>query len=115
MTLYKLKKNVHFKRVYTSGTSLANKYLVLYCLPNGLEHNRVGFSISKKVGKAVVRNRIRRLLSEIYRLNINRIKNGWDFVIIVRPRFVDEINYCELEKAMMRLLNKNGLINEEMK
>jgi ribonuclease P protein component len=99
-----LKKNRDFKRVYSRGKSYATYNLVLYFLPNGLEKNRVGFSISKKIGKAVVRNKIRRRLKEIIRLE-NNLKEGYDLVFIARKPVV-ELDYRGLEKNVKRLLKK---------
>ena len=63
-----LKKNRDFQNVYKKGTSFANRYLVMYVMDNGLEMNRVGISVSKKVGNSVVRHRVKRLIKEAYRL-----------------------------------------------
>ena len=80
-----LKKNYEFRTVYRKGKSLANKYLVVYRYKNNLPENRLGISVSKKVGNSVVRSRVTRLIRESYRLNEEFIdKEGWDFVVIAR-------------------------------
>ena len=79
-----LKKNSDFQLVYKKGTSFANRYLVMYVRENQLNRNRVGISVSKKVGNSVVRHHLTRLIRESYRLNEERFKNGYDIVVIVR-------------------------------
>ena len=73
-----LKKNRDFQLVYKSGTSKANRYLVMYVRENQLEKNRVGISVSKKVGNSVVRHHLARLIRESYRLNEEKFKCGYD-------------------------------------
>ena len=77
-----LKKNSDFRRLYSKGKSAVTPFMVVYCRRNGLDHNRVGYTVSTKLGHAVVRNRVRRRLREIYRLNSHQLKTGWDIVII---------------------------------
>lgn len=72
-----LKKNRDFKTVYGNGKSRANKYLVMYVMKNGTEKNRIGISVSKKVGNSVVRHHLTRLIREIYRLNEHHLKRDW--------------------------------------
>ena len=79
-----LKKNKDFQNVYRNGKSYADKYLVMYVLENGLESNRIGISVSKKVGNSVVRHHLTRLLRESYRLHEEMFHSGWDIVVIVR-------------------------------
>ncbi|MDI3548524.1 MAG: ribonuclease protein component [Halanaerobiales bacterium] len=102
-----LKKNRDFKRVYSRGRSCANHNLVLYYFPNNLDKNRVGFSISKKIGKAVVRNKLRRRLREIIRLK-NNLKEGYDLIFIARKPVV-KLDYHDLEKNVINLLKKAGI------
>lgn len=114
LALEKIKKNSDFKKVYQYGKSVANRYLVLYFLKNDLNEKRIGFSISKKVGNAVRRNKVRRLLHEVCRINSNYIEEGWDIVIIVRPKFAEEVNYYIAEAYLKKLLKKSGLYKEEV-
>lgn len=104
-----LKKNFQFKIVYTKGNSIANRLLVMYRLKNGKDINRLGISVSRKVGNSVVRNRITRLIRESYRLHEENIKLGWDIVIIARIPS-KESDYHEISKALVHLLKKAGLL-----
>ncbi len=108
-----LTKNKEFREVYGKGKSIPERLIVLYYKPNDLGFNRFGFSVGKKVGKAVVRNRIKRMLREICRLNLENVKKGYDYVIIARPRIVKE-NYFTIEKSFFKLLKKAGLAGNEM-
>ena len=81
-----LKKNQDFQKVYRKGTSQANRYLVMYVLKNGHMENRLGISVSKKVGNSVVRHRITRLIRESYRLNETLFERGLDIVVVARTR-----------------------------
>lgn len=108
MIFSSLKKNESFRQVYNRGKSMANRQLVLYHLPNNMEENRVGFSISKKYGKAVERNKLRRRLKEILR-KCEMDKAGYDFVFIARLG-ARELDYHALEKSVNHLFRKSGLI-----
>ena len=92
-----LKLNHIFRRLYRKGKSAAGKYLVIYCRKNGSDENRIGLTVSAKLGHAVVRNRLRRRLREIYRLHESRFQPGWDIVVVARSRAVDA-PYQKLEK-----------------
>lgn len=107
-----LKLNHVFRRLYRKGMSCANRYLVLYCRRNGTEENRVGLTVSAKLGHAVLRNRVRRRLREIYRLHEQEFLRGWDLVVVVRARGIDA-SYRELEKAYLSLARKLELLREE--
>lgn len=100
-----LKASRDFKRVYRNGCSLANRTLVLYLLPNRESSMRFGFSISKKLGKAVVRNCIRRRLKEICRLNQKWFPADHDLIIIARHNAVDK-DYHYLSEHLFRLAQK---------
>ena len=95
-------KNRDFQTVYKRGRSYANKYLIMYVLENKEEENRLGISVSKKVGNSVVRHRITRLIRESYRLNRNYFKSGYDIIIIARAT-VKEKKYKEIESALLHL------------
>ena len=104
-----LRKDSDFRKVYRHGKSVANRFLVMYTLPNKSENNRVGISVSKKVGKANIRNKARRRIKESYRLNIDgNIKVGYDIVFIARVAIKDA-DYVEIEKAMNHLIRKGNL------
>ena len=106
-----LKLNHIFRRLYaTSGH--ANGYLVLYAKKNRLGVNRVGITVSKKLGKAHVRNRIRRRLREVYRLNESRFTPGWDIVVVARSRSL-EAKFEKLTDAYLSLAAKAGFLKED--
>ena len=106
-----LKLNHIFQRLYhTQG--LANGYLVLYARKNRTEQNRVGVTVSKKLGKAVVRNRIRRRLREVYRLNEDRFLPGWDIVVVARSRCI-QADFGKLTNAYLSLAEKAGILRQE--
>ena len=107
-----LKLNHVFRRLYHKGRSAAGKYLVIYCRKNGSQENRVGLTVSAKLGHAVVRNRIRRRLREIYRLHESQFQPGWDIVVVARGRAVDA-PYRKLESAYLSLADKLGLLIRE--
>ena len=103
-----LKLNHIFRRLYhTSGH--ADGYLVLYARRNRTESNRVGITVSKKLGKAHIRNRVRRRLREVYRLNEDLFLPGWDIVVVARSRCVDA-PFDQLTKAYLALAQKAGIL-----
>ena len=108
-----LKENYEFRRVYSKGKSGVSSFLVVYARPNRTGRNRLGITVGTKLGKAVVRNRVRRRLREIYRLNQPRMKQGYDVVLVARTRAVTAA-YRELDRAFCRccekaeLMEKNG-------
>ena len=97
-----LKKTEQFRFVYKNGKSYANKYLVMYVKENGLGKNRIGISVSKKVGNSVVRHRITRLLRESYRLHESIFNRGLDIVIVARNSAAT-VGYFEIESALLHL------------
>lgn len=97
-----LKKNQDFQNVYKRGRSFANRYLVMYVLENNLEKNRLGISVSKKVGNSVIRHHITRLIRESYRLQEELFISGIDIVVIARVN-AKEITYHQTEKALIHL------------
>ena len=104
-----LRKDADFRKVYRHGKSIANRYLVMYTFKNKSDSNRVGISVSKKVGKANVRNKVRRRIKESYRLNIDgNIKKGYDIVFIARVSASD-VDYKDIESAMKHLVKKANL------
>ena len=107
-----LKLNHLFRKLYRKGKSAAGKYLVLYCRRNGSEENRIGLTVSAKLGHAVVRNKVRRRLREIYRLHESQFKPGWDIVVVARSRAVGA-PYGKLEKNYLSLARSLGLLIEE--
>ena len=106
-----LKLNHIFRRLYaTSGH--ANGYLVLYARRNRMNTNRVGVTVGKKLGYAVVRNRVRRRLREVYRLNEERFAPGWDIVVVARSRCISA-DFGKLTQAYLSLAEKAGILQKE--
>lgn len=97
-----LKKNSDFQNVYKNGKSLANKYIVMYVLPNNKNINRLGISASKKIGNSVVRHRFSRLVRESYRLHENIFNSGLDIVVVAR-KSASSVSYAEIESALLHL------------
>ena len=97
-----LKKNKDFQNVYKKGKSYANRYFVMYVLKNETEKNRLGISVSKKVGNSVIRHHLTRLVRESYRLHEDMFNSGLDIVVIARSTAKD-ISYHEVESALLHL------------
>jgi ribonuclease P protein component len=108
----RLKKNIEFKRVYKQGRSVANRYVVMYILRNGTPHRKAGFSVSKKIGGAVQRNRIKRVFREVYRLNQEVLVEGIDIVFIARHAS-KQASFQEVTKAFKDLFKKARILNEQ--
>ena len=107
-----LKSNKIFRRLYSRGRSAVSPYMVLYCRQNGSAGNRLGITVSTKLGGAVRRNRIRRRIRETYRLNEYRLAKGWDIVIVARSAAVKG-DFKEIEAEFIRLSEKLGILNEK--
>ena len=103
-----LRQNRAFKRVYARGRSAASGLLVVYARPNRSAGNRLGLTVSSKLGCAVVRNRVRRRLKEAYRLHETDLSSGFDVVLVARSRAVSA-TYWALERDMLRLFARLGL------
>ena len=108
MNHLRLRKDSDFKNIYRKGKSRATKTLVVYFIKNDLGYTRVGYSISKKVGKAVTRNRIRRLIKENLK-DIPDLKDGYDIIFIGRIPS-SESNYKEIGKSVWYLFRKSGVL-----
>lgn len=107
-----LKKNHEFRRLYQKGASAVAGGMVLYCRKNRLGHNRVGFTVSVKLGNAVKRNRARRRLREVYRLSSPRLKQGWDLILVARGRTLTA-PWKELNDSFLRLARKLDLLEDK--
>ena len=112
-TLYKLKKNYQFKKVYTEGRYYVEKYVVMYIIMNNSASNRVGFSVSKKVGNSVVRNRVKRLMKEVYRKYADKNKLGFDIVFTARVGSA-EADYKIIDNNIMSIMRKAKLKKSEV-
>lgn len=108
-----LKKNRDFQNVYKNGKSYANRYLIMYVLENGSAGNRVGISVSKKVGNSVVRHHVTRLIREAYRLQEEMFKAGLDIVIIARAT-AREVGFDEIKSALLHLGTLQKIIDKKM-
>lgn len=106
-----LKLNHIFRRLYATPAQ-ANGYLVLYARRNRTAQNRVGVTVSKKLGHAVIRNRVRRRLREVYRLNEAKFAPGWDIVVVARSRCIGA-DFRKLTQAYLSLAEKAGILISE--
>jgi ribonuclease P protein component len=97
-----LKSNRDFKNVYENGKSYANRYLVMYVLENGTDRNRLGISVSKKVGNSVVRHHLTRLVRESYRLHEEMFNSGLDIVVVARIS-AKACKYSDIESALIHI------------
>ena len=104
-----LKKNFQFRYVYNRGKSIANRHLVMYLVKNGTQENRLGISVSKKVGKSVTRSHVTRLIRESYRSMEEELRRGYDIVVIARVS-TNEISYHELCRSLRHLFKKHQLV-----
>ena len=107
-----LKENHLFRRAYNRGKSAADSRLALYVRRNGRRNSRLGLTVSTKVGCAVVRNRVRRRLREIYRLHEERVLGGRDVVVVARSRAASS-DYHQLEKSFLKLADRLELLKKE--
>lgn len=97
-----LKKSQDFHKVYEEGFSLADPFLVMYVLENHSQINRLGISVSKKVGNSVIRHHLTRLIREVYRLHEEMFGTGLDIVVVVRNR-AKKSSYFQIEKSLLHL------------
>jgi len=100
-----IKKNDEYKNIYKKGKKIVNKYFVFYYFKNNLDYDRIGFTVSKKVGKAVTRNKARRVLKEIFRLNFKETVKGYDFVIVAR-NIMKNAEYKKVDKEFINVYKK---------
>lgn len=106
---YRIKQNYEFRRLYRRGQSAATPFLVVYALKTRRPVNRIGLTVSPKLGGAVVRNRIKRLLREAYRLHEHEIMRSYDFIIVARTRMVGT-DCSRTERELMRAMKRLGLV-----
>lgn len=107
-----LKNSKEFGHVYQCGKSFANKYLVMYVLEKNDKENRLGISVSKKVGNSVVRHHVTRLIRESYRLHQAELRPGYDIIVVARVN-VKNCNYWEVERAFLHLVKLHHLSKED--
>ena len=107
-----LKENHEFRRLYQKGASAVSGSMVIYCRRNKLGHNRLGITVSVKLGGAVVRNRARRRLREVYRLNKPALKQGYDMILVARTRTLSG-SWKELNDNFLRICRKVNILEEQ--
>ncbi len=107
-----LRKTEQFLHCYRKGRRCVNRYLVLYVCGNGLGRNRIGVSVSKKVGNSVVRHRIRRLVKEVYRLSEQGFNSGLDLAVVARIDAKDA-DYRTIRSAFLHLASRAGIYDQE--
>ena len=107
---HRLTASKQFSQIHREGLSIANRFLVVRVLSNGLDYSRFGFLVSKRIGNAVVRNRVKRRLREVDRPT--PVKPGWDAVLIAR-RDINRANFQELQQATENLLRRSHLVADE--
>ena len=106
-----VQKNHEFRRIYRRGKTAVGPGLVIYCQKNREGLSRLGITVSTKLGKAVVRNRVRRQIREIYRLNRPTMKAGWDVIVVARMRAVN-MGYWKLNQIYLHLLEQVDLLEK---
>ena len=104
-----LKKNKDFQIVYRTGRSYANRFLVMYIRKNDLNRNRLGISVSKKVGNSVVRHHLTRLIRESYRLQEEYFLCGYDIVVVVRVNAKNS-SFADMKSALIHLGDRKSVV-----
>lgn len=109
---YRIRQNEEFQKIRKEGLSYNNELLVICTRANQLSYSRFGFSVSSRLGGAVLRNRIKRRLREAMRLRMETIKPGWDIIVIAK-RPVSQADFHAMDAACARLLRRAHLLREE--
>lgn len=107
-----LRKSEDFKKVYNEKKSYANKYLVVYIRKNEMEINRLGISVSRKVGNSVVRHRLIRLVRESFRLNQDKLNTGYDIVVVLRVLAKGK-DFHEIQSAFLHLARLHKILKAD--
>lgn len=107
-----LRNNREFNLVYRTGRSIANRSLIMYVRKNDLNYNRIGITVSKKVGNSIVRHRVTRLIRESYRLNKEKMAQGFDIVVVARVGVKDK-GYFEIEGSFLHLLRLHKICEKK--
>jgi ribonuclease P protein component len=106
-----IKKNDEFQTIYRTTQSRANRQLVMYVAQTDRACNRIGISVSKKVGNSVVRHHLTRLIRESFRLNDNSLKTGLDIIVVARPA-AKEATFQTIERAYLHLCGLHNIFRE---
>jgi len=109
---FRITKNFEFINVYRAGRRLSCPYFNMYVKKNSLGKTRLGVSISKKVGKSVVRNKLKRRIKEVFRNNLKNVKNGFDVVISVKPEMA-KIDYRQITKEIKNILKRGRIWDDK--
>lgn len=107
---FSIKENRDFRRLYYRGKSAATPFVVVYAAKNRRPYNRLGLTVSTKLGSAVTRNRCKRLLREAYRLHEGEIRRGYDFVLVARGRTAGA-KCGQIERALLRAMQTLSLLS----
>ena len=108
-----VKENYVFRRIYRRGRSSVQSSMVVYCQRNKQGKTRLGVTVSTKLGKAVVRNRVRRQLREMYRLHLPQMKKGYDVILVGRVKAVHS-PYAKMDKQYVRALEELELLEPQV-
>lgn len=107
--VFRLRQAEDFERLRREGHTYRHPFIILSLAANHLDHNRYGFVTGRRIGKAVVRNRVRRRLREVVRHHHQQLKPGYDVVIIARPLIVNQ-SYAEIHLALSQTFDRAGLL-----
>ena len=105
-----LKKNYEFKNVLNKGKFYCSKHITVYISKNRIDKNVIGIAISKKIGKAVTRNRLKRLIRESYRLQKDEIKKGYNIVFLWNKNNVEDVKSNVIQEEMNKIFMKAGIL-----
>jgi ribonuclease P protein component len=106
-----LKKNYEFKNVLSKGKFFVGKYIIIYIKNNNKKENFIGIAVNTKIGKAVKRNRIKRVIRESYRINKEKIKKGNDIVFLWNKNAkIEDANFYNVNKDMLEILDKAKMV-----
>ncbi|SIS54551.1 ribonuclease P protein component [Salimicrobium flavidum] len=111
---YRIKKNKEFQNVFKNGKSFANRQLVLYYLKKDQPHFRIGLSVSKRIGNAVMRNKVKRYLREAFHELEDELHQDYDFVIIARKP-VNAMEYHDVKKSLQHVCKRSGVLKKKLK